>query len=135
MAVRSAPACCSLNAGHGQHRRSLATGRAPWPRRAAALTAGSMLSSPRRYPRGWIRAELASPLPSWWDPRRSPCWTAPLPSRLDPCRARFTAPLVAGSTTSTKIVFAGTLFFFTGGSQYHGASRKISEGPTRKPPV
>ena len=25
--------------------------------------------------------------------------------------------------------------FFTGGSQYHGASRKILEGPTRKPPV
>jgi len=37
--------------------------------------------------------------------------------------------------TSTKIIFAGT-FFFTGGSQYHGgASRKNSEGPTRKPPV
>ena len=42
---------------------------------------------------------------------------------------------VGGDTLIQKSFLLARCFFFTGGSQYHCASRKISEAPTRKPPV
>ena len=56
-----------------------------------------------------------------WPPRRGD--TA---AQAAPTRGHGGRSVRSIGTTSTKIIFAATLFFFTGGSQYHGASRKIS---------